>query len=510
MCGTHSVDIWRLCGQILSLPSVSEFLEATSLLVLASRTASFCHPGQLDATSRLNSLVLVQSFWLGALSSPGLFDAIGFCTVEELVETVKARFNVGFDFATNLSSLFSSCILFAIVSVPLVELKFWEQQSLRRPRLTIILFWITWWWRSLKFHRSIVTCNRFSRILISIWGPPRVWWGWRRHERRRSCGQIHHGSRFGCDTFFSQILLSSFRHRCNAGSRAKMANIEQSQQMIPFITCEIPFGQDVCELVFGVNVFDLDFGVQINSIEQPIKSNSVGSGYVFHCWTLAFDDDSNHCIVVLKNKQYRAESRRLRVRRNIINITQIKIVMLGWNRGLVFGCACLMWYYAKSFLVLDLCRVDIVQSDHAPEAGVAQGIFHGILVRHQGKHQEEVEEGLEEEVERRERRDHSSNQTQVRMHGWHGMTHKARLEPKVRCMNACTTTHLNAAHRAQWCAVVTSVWVMALIQFVAVCSRLLKLCIVKCSWISGAGYTPFTPPVGDGRLPSAVTDLFTI
>ena len=43
---------------------------------------------------------------------------------------------------------------------------------------------------------------------------------------------------------------------------------------------------------------------------------------------------------------------------------------------------------------------DIVQADHAPEAGVAQGIFHGILVRHHGKNQEEVEEELEEEVER--------------------------------------------------------------------------------------------------------------
>ena len=36
----------------------------------------------------------------------------------------------------------------------------------------------------------------------------------------------------------------------------------------------------------------------------------------------------------------------------------------------------------------------------------------------------------------------------------------------MRCMNACTTTHLNAAHRAQWCAVVTSVWVMALYAIV--------------------------------------------
>ena len=45
---------------------------------------------------------------------------------------------------------------------------------------------------------------------------------------------------------------------------------------------------------------------------------------------------------------------------------------------------------------------DIVQADHAPEAGLAQGIFHGILVRHHGRNQEEVEEGLEEEVERRD------------------------------------------------------------------------------------------------------------
>ena len=62
-----------------------------------------------------------------------------------------------------------------------------------------------------------------------------------------------------------------------------MADVKQDQQMIPLITCEIPFGQDVCELVFGVDVFDLDFGVQINSIEQPIKSNSVGSGNMSHC-----------------------------------------------------------------------------------------------------------------------------------------------------------------------------------------------------------------------------------
>ena len=72
---------------------------------------------------------------------------------------------------------------------------------------------------------------------------------------------------------------------------------------------------------------------------------------------------------------------------------------------------------------------DTVQSDHAPEAGVAQGIFHGILVRHH-RNQEEVEEGLEEEIERRVE---ENTQEQMRM----SMTMdgnedtQTRLEPRV-------------------------------------------------------------------------------
>ena len=34
-----------------------------------------------------------------------------------------------------------------------------------------------------------------------------------------------------------------------------MADVEQIQQMIPLIMCEISFGQDVCELVFGVSMY---------------------------------------------------------------------------------------------------------------------------------------------------------------------------------------------------------------------------------------------------------------
>ena len=46
-----------------------------------------------------------------------------------------------------------------------------------------------------------------------------------------------------------------------------MANVEQTQKMVPLITREIPCGQNVSELVFCVDVFDLDLGIQINSIE---------------------------------------------------------------------------------------------------------------------------------------------------------------------------------------------------------------------------------------------------
>ena len=56
---------------------------------------------------------------------PGLFDATGFCTVEELVEKVEARFIVvGIGFATIQFSPSCSCIIFATVLVQLVKLKF--------------------------------------------------------------------------------------------------------------------------------------------------------------------------------------------------------------------------------------------------------------------------------------------------------------------------------------------------------------------------------------------------
>ena len=57
------------------------------------------------------------------------------------------------------------------------------------------------------------------------------------------------------------IFLCSFRHRFSTIGRTEMANVKQTQKMIPFITCENSLCQYVCQLVLGVNVFDLDLGV---------------------------------------------------------------------------------------------------------------------------------------------------------------------------------------------------------------------------------------------------------
>ena len=92
-----------------------------------------------------------------------------------------------------------------------------------------------------------------------------------------------------------------------------MADVEQTQKMIPFVTCEISLCQCVCELVLGVNVFDLDLAVQIDSIKQPIKSNSVGSGNMSHCRASSLYDHVDHCFVVFKDIQQSFLTRRMRV-----------------------------------------------------------------------------------------------------------------------------------------------------------------------------------------------------
>ena len=92
-----------------------------------------------------------------------------------------------------------------------------------------------------------------------------------------------------------------------------MADVEQTEKMIPCITCEISLCHNVSDLVFGVNVFNLDFGVQIDSIEQPIKSNSVGPGNMSQCRAPSLNDHLDHCFIVLKHIQQSFLTRRMHV-----------------------------------------------------------------------------------------------------------------------------------------------------------------------------------------------------
>ena len=76
------------------------------------------------------------------------------------------------------------------------------------------------------------------------------------------------------------LLLHPLLH-CGAAYQAEilatgveMAGFEPMKKIIPFVTCEISFGQNVCELMFCVNVTDLDFGSKLILSKQPIKRTS--------------------------------------------------------------------------------------------------------------------------------------------------------------------------------------------------------------------------------------------
>ena len=55
-----------------------------------------------------------------------------------------------------------------------------------------------------------------------------------------------------------------------------MADVEETQKMIPIITCEISLCQYVCELVLVVNVFDVDLAVQIDSYQTTNQEQLCG------------------------------------------------------------------------------------------------------------------------------------------------------------------------------------------------------------------------------------------
>ena len=79
---------------------------------------------------------------------------------------------------------------------------------------------------------------------------------------------------------------------------------KEMQQVVPLITRETAFCQNVCELVFGFDILDLDFWVQVDSVKLPVQSNPVGSWHVSHRWIPAFDYHLDYGFIVLKDIQH--------------------------------------------------------------------------------------------------------------------------------------------------------------------------------------------------------------
>ena len=79
--------------------------------------------------------------------------------------------------------------------------------------------------------------------------------------------------------------------------------VEQSEKLVPFVTCQRTFRQEVSELAAGVNIFPLELWVKIDPVGQPIKCHSVGSGNMSHRRTAAFGDNLDPCLIVFQNEQ---------------------------------------------------------------------------------------------------------------------------------------------------------------------------------------------------------------
>ena len=132
-------------------------------------------------------------------SVTGLLDALE-SSVGDRFAIFKTKLIIGLDFATTRSSSPGfSCCLFDMVFGILNERK-WQQENIEKLMM-------------LNKRRSLLHSSRVKLFLV--------------------------------------------RHYLRAAGRAEIADVEQTEKMIPLITGEIAFRQPICELVFGVNIFDL-------------------------------------------------------------------------------------------------------------------------------------------------------------------------------------------------------------------------------------------------------------
>ena len=161
----------------------------------------------------------------------------------------------------------------------------------------------------------------------------------------------------------------------------------------------------------------------------------------------------------------------------------------------------------------------IVQGDEGPVRGVAQVVdCHGVTVVHEER-KEEVEE--RQEVESDEEKTLKERCACPWM-GWPWKTIASGLS-HVECdvnessnattdsVQVCSSLHFAHVHVRRVIHVIVHNGLTVVEGVLVVVHTFTQpFVIVICSWISVSGGIIFTPPVGDSRLLSAVTDIFTI
>ena len=65
-----------------------------------------------------------------------------------------------------------------------------------------------------------------------------------------------------------------------------MANVEQMKNIVPFVTCDIAFGQNVCELMLGVDVPDLNFRIRLILSHDQCNSVVLDTCLIVGLWPL--------------------------------------------------------------------------------------------------------------------------------------------------------------------------------------------------------------------------------
>ena len=198
MCCTLAPDTRRLCGHFASSSSLISKFSAVSTLARSWKLLQ--RPVSSHVRSTLHLLATLENF-----SIPARLDALELGAVGEDAAEQHTRFNVGFDFATILSSPVPCCILFDIDPGQLAELnmlilnrwrRLFHSWRVKLPFVNMsaswflvstFLIWSPCWFCQLSYQSQL--CGSGIRISLLDFCP---WWSsWSLLRHLQKCKASH-------------------------------------------------------------------------------------------------------------------------------------------------------------------------------------------------------------------------------------------------------------------------------------------------------------------------------